>query len=207
VNYFDVDYGNSAFFFLDTRYRRSHNDIPDGPNKTMLGSTQKQNLFEWLMSKKNIAVFKFIMSPVGLTSNFVSSSCSDNWCGFLFERNEILDFIISNQIHGVVFLSGDSHLAYATELYYPGSRIYEFSVSPIDAFDYSLGGYTSQTPWKPEDERKDVLLFSDLGGIGSISFIGMIEVDSLADVPFFKVSIWNRDRVVYNITLTVNDVI
>jgi phosphodiesterase/alkaline phosphatase D-like protein len=35
----------------------------------------------------------------------------DNWYGFQFERNRILDFITINNISNVIILSGDRHWA------------------------------------------------------------------------------------------------
>jgi phosphodiesterase/alkaline phosphatase D-like protein len=41
---------------------------------------------------------------------------SDVWAGRVVERQKILDFIVRNNINGVVFLSGDKHWAGAFKL-------------------------------------------------------------------------------------------
>ena len=44
VNYFTMDYGDTSFFFLDTRRYRTSNFAEDGPEKSMLGERQLQDL-------------------------------------------------------------------------------------------------------------------------------------------------------------------
>lgn len=62
--YYGFDFGNVAFFVVDTRTHRSANLVPDGPNKTLLGSEQIQRLKAWLLKKQQEKfVFKFLASP------------------------------------------------------------------------------------------------------------------------------------------------
>ena len=42
VNYYATQYGDAAFFVLDTRAFRSPNDAEDNEDKTMLGQQQKE---------------------------------------------------------------------------------------------------------------------------------------------------------------------
>ncbi len=67
----------------------------------MLGIGQLNQLLDFL--KASNATFKLIASPVTWTSNFPNP---DTWFGFQFEKKLILDFIQSNNISGVIFLSG-----------------------------------------------------------------------------------------------------
>jgi alkaline phosphatase D len=203
VYYFDYDYGDTSFFFLDTRSYRSSSEMEDGPAKTLLGAEQLNQLKLWFLAKNATSVFKFLVSPVGWTTDYPITT--DSWGGYLNERNEILDFIESNRLTGTVFLSADSHFAYALELKGPGTGLYEFGASPIDAFDSTLGipGYYPD-PFKPPEERQDDLFWVDIGSKGSISFIGQVEVNTQAAVPFITVNIWNRDKIAYNLTVTID---
>jgi len=104
-------------FILDTRQYRSSKD------GTMLGKAQKKWLLARLRASR--ASFKFIATAVPFTNPGY-----DRWGGFPLERDEILAFILANDIQGVVFLGGDVH--YAAVATVPGGRgIKEFMTGPL----------------------------------------------------------------------------
>jgi alkaline phosphatase D len=109
-------------FMLDTRLYRSANLDPDSPAKTMLGSAQKQWLFDGLAS--STATFKIIITTVPL----VASDPADGWDAFPTERGELIASIVDSGIPGVVFLTGDRHWFSAHHL---ASGLKEFQVGPI----------------------------------------------------------------------------
>jgi len=202
--YFDFDYGDSSFFFADTRVQRSSNALPDGPNKTILGQVQKDYLKSWLLAKNSTSKFKFLLSPLGWTNDFPDAH--DSWGGYKTERDEILDFIRVNRIEGVVLFSGDSHFAYAVEIGgAPGGiqgGFYEFSASPISAFDYTLGGFISETiPFKPEDKREDRVMFETIGRKGPMSLLGLVRVDTTKAMPEIVVEIYDSTTKIYDVKL------
>jgi alkaline phosphatase D len=130
--YYNYTYGNSAFFVVDTRTFRNRD------TGTMLGQEQKLQLFQWLLDTNGLFPFRFIASSV----SFSAHNGHDSWTAFRAERNEIINFLIANQMNGVVLLSGDLHYALVTQIV-PG--LYEFSASPIDAFPFF--GVGSQPPY------------------------------------------------------------
>ena len=62
---------------------------------------------------------KFIVTSVPFFPDTHSGS-KDKWSGFTEQRLEILDFIRSNKISKVVFLSGDVHCSMAGQLKFSG---------------------------------------------------------------------------------------
>lgn len=106
VNYFIMDYGDTSFFFLDTRRYRTSNFAPDGPEKSMLGERQLNDLIDWLKGCENRGVvWKFIISSVPMTNNWKGPDGQrDTWGGFMYERSIILDVI--ENISNVVVISG-----------------------------------------------------------------------------------------------------
>lgn len=108
VNYFTLDYGDTSFFFLDTRRYRSSNFDPDGPEKTMLGKRQLNDLLSWAKNcELNGVVWKFIMSSVPMTNNWKGpDGTRDTWGGFMYERGVILDVL--KDVSNVVVISGVS---------------------------------------------------------------------------------------------------
>ncbi len=124
-------HGDACFIMLDVRRHRSRDNAPNDASKTMLGATQLADLLSWLVeSNKPSArcVVKFVCTPVPMTATALSG---DTWSAFDSERQLILDFVVNNNITGVVFLSGDRHTGAVIQL--QGSMV-EASASPMDGF-------------------------------------------------------------------------
>ena len=88
-------------------------EIPPGcteainePNRTILGSIQKQALKKSLLESN--AVWKLIINEVPMSEFFALPY--DRWEGYPAEREDILSFISENDIKNVVFLTGDLHV-------------------------------------------------------------------------------------------------
>ncbi|KAH8884194.1 PhoD-like phosphatase [Thozetella sp. PMI_491] len=130
--YFTFKHGDVAFFVLDTRRYRSAEALPDGPEKTMLGSEQLGHLGQWLATER---AWKVVVSSVPFTRNWRGPDAADSWAGYLWEREIVLDMMRATD--GVVILSGDRH-EHATTVFPPGDKggkeIIEFSTSPLNQF-------------------------------------------------------------------------
>ena len=111
-------------FILDTRQYRSPARLRDGPEKTMLGRTQKQWLLDGL--RRSTASVKIVASSVPLRYH-----TTDSWEGYASEREEILRFIREQRIQNVVVLVADVH--YAALLRHPEGP-YEAIAGPLAAF-------------------------------------------------------------------------
>lgn len=128
INYFDYQYGDAAFFFLDTRAYRSPNSMPDEDGKTMLGEKQRQAFFEWVDKVNSTVTFKFIVSSVPFMTLWGKFG-SDTFAGFVHERDILLDVL--EWVPNVIVLSGDRHEFAAASL---RDSILEFSTSPLSQF-------------------------------------------------------------------------
>ena len=111
-------YAQAEIFVLDLRSARDPDAKPDSGTKTMLGATQKAWLLDGL--RTSTATWKFIVSSSVWNPH---SKQSDSWALYKHEQNEIVDFIRSNSITGVIFMSGDIHSGGAidngTNSYFP----------------------------------------------------------------------------------------
>ena len=113
------------FFMLDCRQYRSPQDDSDGPAKTMLGREQKAWFKAALRASR--APFKFIISSIP----FLQWRNADKWAGYATEREELLNFVRAEGLSGLIFLSGDVHMA--RHLEHPeGHR--EFTTGPLAAW-------------------------------------------------------------------------
>lgn len=84
--------------------------------RTLLGNPQKQWLFNGL--RNSTATYKFIVSEFPITVTYFRSN--DVWEGYWLERQEVIDFIESNNIRNVVFLTGNNHAGFIGQVN-PGS--------------------------------------------------------------------------------------
>jgi len=115
------------FFMLDTRRFRSQQTLPDGPDKTMLGVHQKSWFKDQLKASK--APFKFIITSVPF-----QGGGADTWGSYPSDRSELTRFIRAEKITGIIFLTGDYHLA--RDWSNPKSGLKEYMAGPIASFTH-----------------------------------------------------------------------
>lgn len=100
--------GRVRFIVTDLRSERTPNFAPDDASKSMLGETQKLWLKQELLAAKGR--YKLIVLVSSVPWIAPSQAGADHWGGFSRERQEIADFIESNDIQGMLMLSGDAHM-------------------------------------------------------------------------------------------------
>ena len=104
--YSQFSFSDADFFLLDDRFFRDFQFMDDSmfPNKTQLGEEQLQWLFNNLTQSR--AIFKFI--AVG--GQFLNENTDkESYNFFKKERERIINFIVTQKINGVIFLTGDRH--------------------------------------------------------------------------------------------------
>ena len=134
------DWAGVDFIMLDTRSFRSPQNAPDGPGKTMLGSTQKAWLEETLSASK--AKFKFIATSVPFHGGGM-----DTWGPYRSEQQDLVRFIKDQKMGGVVFLCADYHLA--RDWTNPKTGLREYMAGPIASFTHY-----SRTPYSRDRYQK-----------------------------------------------------
>ncbi|KAJ3022656.1 hypothetical protein HKX48_005586 [Thoreauomyces humboldtii] len=169
---FEYEFGDTAFFVMDTRVDRNWKE------RTMLGATQKARLKKWLLEVKSSHTVKFLVTSVPFTQNWQWQQ-RDTWAGYLKERQEILDFISTNDIRNVLAISGDRHEVAITRL--PGNVI-EFSTSPLQAFYSPIDTYV--------ETAEDQVIFS--WRPGNIKW-GMFTIDTQRPIPTATYALFVND--------------
>jgi len=124
--YRQFSWASIDFFIFDTRRFRTPQSSADGPEKTMLGAGQKRWFKDVLKASK--APFKFVITSVPFQGDG-----SDTWGSYPSERTELSRFIRDEKISGVVFLSGDYHLA--RDWSNPKTGLKEYMAGPIASFN------------------------------------------------------------------------
>jgi alkaline phosphatase D len=134
-------YAQAEVFVLDLRSARDPDKRPDDGTKSMLGATQKAWLLNGLST--STATWKFIVSSSVWNPH---SKQVDSWALYKHEQNEIVDFIRTNSITGVIFMSGDIHSAGAiddgTNSYFP-----EISVPNTNTQSTTCTGHSGCGTW------------------------------------------------------------
>lgn len=133
TGYTKFEWGDVEFFMLDNRSFRDPNKRKSD-NKSMLGSQQFNWLINGLVSSQ--ATFK-IIAIGGQVLNPVGETFIEDYTLFPEEKKELLSALESQNIKGVVFLSGDRHQTELSmlkrEKTYP---LYDLTVSPLTASAY-----------------------------------------------------------------------
>ncbi|MCB9888966.1 MAG: alkaline phosphatase D family protein [Planctomycetes bacterium] len=128
--FFHHRFGGVDLFFLDIRYHRDPNAMPDGPGKTMLGAGQRAWLEAELLRSK--APFKVLFSGSGWSA--AKGQGGDSWASYMHERDALFEFIRTKGIRGVVLASGDTHVAELNCIPWSergGYDLYDFVSSPL----------------------------------------------------------------------------
>ncbi len=124
---------DSEFFMLDNRTFRSANELNESPGtniqKNFLGRRQLDWLFNSLIASN--ATFKFIVSGSQVLNPIADKEC---YRQYKAEFDELMTFIITNKIQGVIFLSGDRHFSEIIKIENPGFYpLYDFTCSPLSS--------------------------------------------------------------------------
>jgi len=104
-------YAQADFFVLDCRSQRTPDGDPDNSSKSMLDGNQlgAAGQLQWLENGllNSTAAWKIVFTSVVTNA---TTKFPDGWAGFQTEWNGIKNFITDNNIHNVVFISGDLHI-------------------------------------------------------------------------------------------------
>ncbi|MET0410202.1 MAG: alkaline phosphatase D family protein [Polyangiaceae bacterium] len=122
--------GCADFFVTDCRTER----LLGTGNDRMVGVAQLDALKQWLSDGSGR--IKFIASsvpPFGVSG-------SDKWDAFSSQRNELLDHISDAKVRRVVFLSGDVHASFTTELVADNDPSFKVLSIVSSAFFWPLPG-------------------------------------------------------------------
>ena len=93
---------------------------------------------DWLKSAliSSNAVFKFIVNGGQVLNTIADKECLRSYDA---EFNALMNFITSNKISGVIFLSGDRHFSEMHKISTPGFYdLYDFTCSPIASGVYAV---------------------------------------------------------------------
>lgn len=117
------------FFLLDNRWYRTVNRS----RGSILGEQQTKWLLESLLESK--ATYKFVAIGGQFLSNL---KIFENHANYENERQEIIDFIDTHNITGVVFLSGDRHHSEISRMItQKGTIIYDITSSALTSKTYN----------------------------------------------------------------------
>ena len=131
--YHKFKWSDCDFLCMDDRFYRAANSLPDSiggkPNPSKVFYGRKQ--LDWLKNNliSSSATFKFIV-----TGGQMLNPLADKECFYFYpvEYQELMNFIVENNISGVIFLTGDRHFSELIKWqptgFYP---LYDFTCSAV----------------------------------------------------------------------------
>jgi len=124
--------GDVDLFLLDDRYYRDDDAAPPTPESTMLGARQ----LEWLKRSllESQATFRLIVNGSRMLTDKISETRrgGEGWHNFPEERATFLNWLTTEHIDGVFFVSGDIHYTHLTQRERPGTYpLTELTCSPL----------------------------------------------------------------------------
>ena len=143
--YYTFEWGGAAFFALDVRTERYKGDRPQ-----MVGCIQMAELKRWLGVHRNDV--KFIVTSVPFVAEVRSGD--DTWSGKSFrpEREEIIDYLATEGIGRIVFLTGDQHRSYHATMKITGAHgdvlVHELMSSPINQVTGGIGAFDTDAQFE-----------------------------------------------------------
>ncbi len=114
----------ASLVMLDGRLEGRTEPVENGEstaNQSMLGKEQLQWMKNQLSASKakwKILGNQVIFSPMDLSRIYQQTHNMDAWDGYAEERNEIINYIATNDIQDVVIVSGDTHMSWGVEVPY-----------------------------------------------------------------------------------------
>ena len=145
VSYSDVD-----IFLTDDRFFRSEDEMPDSINgqpnisKTYFGNMQ----LEWLKNALSFstATFKLIATGSQVLNPLSKAECMKNYSA---EYYDLMNFLSSQKIKGVMFFTGDRHHSEVIKADRPGLfPLYDITTSPYTAGISKVGGAELNNPFR-----------------------------------------------------------
>ncbi len=151
--YRNVKFGDLAnFMVLDTRQYRSDqpnhdtahplNEAAQASSQSMLGRPQKEWLQRQLIASQstwNVLAQQVMMGAVGRNVGPGLAYSMDQWPGYLWERNAMMQFMHDRKISNPVVLTGDIHTNWVNDLHIDDRR----PDSPIAAAEFVCTSITS----------------------------------------------------------------
>ena len=123
-------YNDIEFFLLDNRSHRIHPN-----NRTQEIQALGEEQIDWLIAAMNKSYAPFKM--VALGGQFLNDVAKHENMANFAERQEIIDRIEEEHIHGVIFLTGDRHCTDMSRLELEGGIvIHDLTVSPLTSSTY-----------------------------------------------------------------------
>ncbi|KAK1762173.1 PhoD-like phosphatase-domain-containing protein [Phialemonium atrogriseum] len=103
--------------------------LRDDPSRTLMGSRQENWFYKSLSeSKERGAAWRIVGNQIIFSRIFESDAgalSGDNWNGYIANRNRTLQHLYDNEIGNNIFLAGDSHQNWVSDLAWLGTKKYE----------------------------------------------------------------------------------
>lgn len=198
--YRSISYGNVAdLIMLDTRLEgrdQQINNVEDpalyAPDRTLLGTTQKTWLFDqlsnssarWKILGQQVIFAEFNVGWAGQTTGATFAQTEsiflDIWDGYPAERQQIVDFIDTNDIDNVVILTGDFHSSFAFDIAQPPVDLQFREVPGVGPLPF----YDTTANYDPATGAGSVAVEFATPSISSANFDENLDINTALGIQF-----------------------
>lgn len=174
-------YSDADFFLTDDRFFRSEPQLADSvdgkpnPNKTFFGEAQLNWLENALLGSK--AKFKIIAVGSQVLNQYNKYECLKEYPA---EYERLLQFLESNKISGVIFLTGDRHHSEIIKMQRQSYPLYDITVSPYTSGVSKVSGNELNNPDRmagtlieAQNFAKISIITEDKQRVLKVDFIGL----------------------------------
>jgi alkaline phosphatase D len=138
------------------------NDAARSPKNTMLGKRQFRWLKDSLTESKatwNMLANQVIMAEISRKEGPGRQFSMDDWCGYVHERNELMNFIQDRKIANAVVITGDNHTNWVNDLRLDDLR----PETPVVATEFVGTSITSGGNGGEQQERGKAIMAENPG--------------------------------------------
>ena len=134
-------WGDAAFFLMDNHWYRDAAGLDQDahPQKTQWGRQQLEWLKQSLVAAKELGHFKFLFIATG-NQMLQTEPRGESHELYRAEREELMGFIVENELTGIVFLTGDVHHSamYRRQIGPNNQWVYEITSSPFSSGSWNV---------------------------------------------------------------------
>lgn len=169
-------WGDVHFYLTDNRTYRTVGDLNPGPfgyTRQMFGKQQIDWLIELMKWNRNQSVSSYpcTFHVVATGNQIISTTGKDSLREFPEEWEYLFDRLVEEEIHNVVFLSGDVHRSETNRMVYKGVEFWDVTSSPLCAGPSSISNQPNpyqQAVFANESNQVNVRNFATLSFEGSL---------------------------------------
>jgi alkaline phosphatase D len=195
--YTSFKYNDVLFILLDDRWWRDRDDLWDykwikpNKNKRMFGK-QQMSWLKKILLEDTTSSFKIIVNGSQMINPW---SETDGFIHYPYEYKQLMRFVKSKHIKGVLFMSGDKHYSEINKLERKGTYpLYDITVSPLTSSPNQAKGTERLNKYRVDGSLIETYNFANVSISGSVEERRLtVQYYDQKRMPVFKWSVNKKE--------------